>query len=129
MITTSKNPLSISTLLLVCFTGACASGAQNLHLESSEEANLTELANVRASGSTRALTARARGPVRLRQRQTQGRGATASAGASDELRRFQPATRGTGGAPSTSCQPDNGLKRFGERTQECHLINSQHPTR
>ena len=129
MMTTSKNLLSTSTLLFVCLTGACASGAQNLHLENTGEAELTELASVRAAGSTRALTARARGPVRLRQRQTQGKGATASEDAADERRRFQPATRGTGGAPSTSCQPDNGLKRFGERTQECHLINSQHPTR
>lgn len=119
-LTTSKNLLSLSTLLFVCLSGAFASAAQDLHSDNAEKADSTQLASVGASGSARAFTARARGPVRLRQRQTQGMGG-ATAGQTDKLRRFQPALHDTNEAASTSCKASNNLKRFGGKTHDCHL--------
>jgi len=111
--TTSKNLLSISTLLFVCLTGAAASAAQNIDLENTEKADSPELASVRDSGSAGAFAARARGPVRLRQRQAHGMGCAAPEAPTDTLRRFQPAAQSGNQAPSTSCKTSSSLKRFG----------------
>lgn len=116
--TTSKNLLTISTLLFACLIGAGASAAPNLDLETTEKSDSTELASAPVSGSVQAFTARARGPVRLRQRHTQD---TASGGSTDTLRRFQPATRGADEASSTYCKPVSNLKRFGGKTHACHI--------
>jgi hypothetical protein len=121
----SKNLLRISTLLFVGLTGAFASAAQNLQLETTgntegtRTTDATELESVPASAPTRAFTARARGPVRLRQRQAQGTGAAASGTSTNTLHRFQPATQRANEAPSTACNSESGLKRFGGRTLGC----------